>query len=111
MNFFSNCIFSLGFVSVDYCQFLFRMHEEAIVITNLKDYLFHTSTLCALDEAPLMESFNEAEKKHIAYVRSREASMGKSVWYPLTQTILGHMVLRWVFYWESGFDSSFDSFF
>ncbi|MCO5546847.1 hypothetical protein L7F22_000284 [Adiantum nelumboides] len=42
------------------------MHEEAIVTTNLKDYLFHTSTLCALDETPLMESFTEAEKNHIA---------------------------------------------
>lgn len=84
--------FALGFVSVDYCQFLFRMHEEAIVITNLKDYLYHTSTLCALDETPLMESFTEAKKNHIASVRAREASMGKRVWYPLTQSILGRMV-------------------
>lgn len=68
------------------------MHEEAIVITNLKDYLFHTSTLCALDDRSLMESFSEAEKNHIASVRTREASMGKRVWYPLTQSILGRMV-------------------
>ena len=73
------------------------MHEEAIVVTNLKDYLFHTSTLCALDETPLMESFSEAEKTHIASVRSREASMGKRVWYPLTQTILGRMVFAMSF--------------
>ena len=65
------------------------MHEEAIFITNLKDYLFHTSTLCALDETYLMESFTEAKKNHIAVVRRREANMEKIMWYPLTQSILG----------------------
>ncbi|KAI5075489.1 hypothetical protein GOP47_0009565, partial [Adiantum capillus-veneris] len=41
------------------------MNEEAIVKTNLKDYLFHTSTLCACDEKKFSQDFDEAEKKSI----------------------------------------------
>lgn len=68
------------------------MNEEAIVKTNLKDYLYHTSTLCACDEAQFTEEFDENERKSIAKTRAQEASSGKRVWYPLTQPILGRLV-------------------
>lgn len=68
------------------------MNEEAIVKTNLKDYLFHTSTLCACDESQFTKAFTDAEKKSIAKARAQEASSGKRVWYPLTQQILGRLV-------------------
>ena len=68
------------------------MNEEAIVKTNLKDYLYHTSTLCAFDKAQFIEEFDESEKMSITRARAQEASSGKRVWYPLYQLILGCLV-------------------
>ncbi|KAI5066029.1 hypothetical protein GOP47_0018653 [Adiantum capillus-veneris] len=68
------------------------MNEEAIVKTNLKDYLFHTSTLCACDEKQFSQDFDEAEKRSIVRTRAQEASSGKRTWYPLTQPILDRLV-------------------
>ncbi|MCO5587611.1 hypothetical protein L7F22_041560 [Adiantum nelumboides] len=68
------------------------MNEEAIVKTNLKDYLYHTSTLCACDDAQFIGEFDETEKMSITRARAQEASSGKRVWYPLTQPILGRLV-------------------
>ena len=68
------------------------MNEEAIVETNLKDYLYHTSTLCDCDEAQFIEEIEETEKMSITKARAQETSSGKRVWYPLTQSFLGPMV-------------------
>ncbi|MCO5574056.1 hypothetical protein L7F22_027833 [Adiantum nelumboides] len=68
------------------------MNEEAIVKTNLKDYLYHTSMLCACDEAQFIGEFDETEKMSITRARAQEASSGKRVWYPFTQPILGCLV-------------------
>ncbi|MCO5554820.1 hypothetical protein L7F22_008355 [Adiantum nelumboides] len=71
---------------------MFLMNEEAIVKTNLKDHLYHTSTLCACDEAQFIGEFDETEKMSITRARAQEVSSGKRVWYPLTQPILGRLV-------------------
>lgn len=77
-------------VLISYC--FCRMNEEAIIKTNLKDYLYHTSTICSLDASQFIDNFTEAEKKSIEKARAREMQTGKRVWYPLTQAILGPMV-------------------
>ncbi|MCO5572195.1 hypothetical protein L7F22_025946 [Adiantum nelumboides] len=68
------------------------MNEEAIVKTNLKDYLFHTSTVCSLDPSQFTESFTEEDRRSMDNARARETQTGKRVWYPLTQAILGPIV-------------------
>ncbi|MCO5566770.1 hypothetical protein L7F22_020450 [Adiantum nelumboides] len=68
------------------------MNEEAIVKTNLKDYLFHTSTVCSLDPSQFTESFTEEDRRSMDNARARETQIGKRVWYPLTQAILGPIV-------------------
>lgn len=73
-----------------YC--LCRMNEEAIIKTNLKDYLYHTSTICSLDGSQIIENFTEVERVSMEKARTQEAQSGKRVWYPLTQSILGPMV-------------------
>ncbi|MCO5553710.1 hypothetical protein L7F22_007236 [Adiantum nelumboides] len=68
------------------------MNEEAIVKTNLKDYLFHTSRVCSLDPSQFTESFTEEDRRSMDNARARETQTGKRVWYPLTQAILGPIV-------------------
>lgn len=50
------------------------------MVTNLKDYLFHVSTLVHCDPTNLIEGFTDAEKKSIELVRQREISQEKRVW-------------------------------
>ncbi|MCO5572083.1 hypothetical protein L7F22_025834 [Adiantum nelumboides] len=71
---------------------MFIMNEEAIVKTTLKDYLFHTSTVCSLDPSQFTESFTEEDRRSMDNARARETQTGKRVWYPLTQAILGPIV-------------------
>ncbi|KAI5073103.1 hypothetical protein GOP47_0011116 [Adiantum capillus-veneris] len=68
------------------------MNENAIAFTSLRDYLQYTSTLCSCDVDDFMEDFTLVEKMAIERARVKEASGGRKVWYPLTQSLLARMV-------------------
>lgn len=83
---------SILFYSFFEFQYLCRLNEHAIIITNLRDYLYHASTLCACDAQLFVEGFTEQEKQGVEKARIKEGSGDIRVWYPLTQTLLARMV-------------------
>ncbi|MCO5564165.1 hypothetical protein L7F22_017821 [Adiantum nelumboides] len=50
------------------------LNEHAIIVTNLRDYLYHVSTLCGCDAQLFVEGFSEEEKQAIEKARIKEGS-------------------------------------
>lgn len=68
------------------------MNEDAIVKTDLKDYLFLAKTICACNESHLVSSFTQSEKESLERARLKESKFGRRPWYPLTRMLLARIV-------------------